>query len=99
MSYRLDPIEDSETWADELQIDLLRHAGSLRRLELAGQLTAMAWNASRAEIDRLYPNETQAQRDFRFLSLVYGERIAREIEACLQSQRKHSDGTPPREQQ
>lgn len=68
---------DTEDWAAKVQIELLRKAGSLRRLEIAGEMTAAAWNSCRAEFDRLYPRETQDQRDYRFLRHIYGEEIAR----------------------
>lgn len=68
---------DTENWAEELQYELLRRAGPLRRLEIAGELSAAAWNACRAEIDRLHPHETKDQRDDRFLTFIYGPEIAR----------------------
>ncbi|MBI3831222.1 MAG: hypothetical protein HY291_17015 [Planctomycetes bacterium] len=70
---------DTEDWAAKVQLDLLRKASSLRRLEIAGEMTAAAWNACRAEFDRLYPHETQDQRDYRFLRHIYGEAIARDF--------------------
>ncbi|MCY3017806.1 MAG: hypothetical protein NTW87_02075 [Planctomycetota bacterium] len=78
---------DTEPWADEMQIELLRQAGPARRLELACQLSALAWNAARSAFDRLYPHETQDQRDLRFLSSIYGEQLARDFIAYRQKVR------------
>ena len=67
---------DTEVWAEELQFELLRKAGPARRLELSFDLSAMVWNGVRASIDRRYPQETQDQRDQRFLTQLYGEPLA-----------------------
>jgi hypothetical protein len=75
---------DTEPWADEMQIELLRQAGPTRRAELCFELSAMAWNAARAAVDRLYPHETQDQRDLRFLTSVYGAQLARDFIAYRQ---------------
>jgi hypothetical protein len=70
---------DTDPEADEVQHELLRAAGPGRRLEIACQLSALAWNAARAGIDRFYPEETQDQRDFRFLESIYGRPLAEEF--------------------
>ena len=70
---------DTEVWAEELQFELLRKAGPARRLELSFELSAMVWNGVRAAIDRLYPQETQDQRDQRFLTQLYGEALAKDF--------------------
>ena len=67
---------DTEPWAEEMQFDLLRRAGPARRLEIAGELTAFAWTAARAAVDRLYPNDTEDERDLRFLGGIYGKVLA-----------------------
>jgi len=59
-----------------MQIELLRQAGPEKRLQLACQLTAMAWNAARSAFDHLYPQETEDERDRRFLASIYGEKLA-----------------------
>lgn len=66
-----DPTNDTEPWAAEMQIKLFREATPQRRLEVAAMLSAAVWNASRAAIDRAHPEETQDERDRRFLSVVY----------------------------
>ena len=75
---------DTEPWADKMQIDLLRQAGPTRRLMLAFELSAMSWNAARAGIDRLYPEEPQDRRDRRFLSSIYGTELAEDFIAYRQ---------------
>jgi hypothetical protein len=70
---------DTEPWADEMQIELLRKAGPARRLEIALQLSAMVWNAARQAFDRNYPEETEDQRDCRFLTEIYGKELARKF--------------------
>jgi hypothetical protein len=75
---------DTDAWADEMQFELLRKATPARRLEIAGQLSAFAWNAARAAFDRLYPQETEDQRDQRFLTEIYGEELAEKFIAHRQ---------------
>jgi hypothetical protein len=75
---------DTEAWADEMQIELLRQAGPTRRVQLCFELTAMAWDAARSAFDRMYPHETQDERDLRFLSSIYGEQLAKDFIACRQ---------------
>lgn len=78
-------VSDTEPWAAEMQIELLRNASPARRFELACQLSAMIWNGARAAIDRLHPEETQDQRDLRFLSELYGLDLAKKFIAYRQS--------------
>jgi len=75
---------DTEPWADKMQFDLLRQAGPGKRLELACQLSALAWNAARSAVDRYYPEETEDQRDLRFLSAIYGKELAEKFIAHRQ---------------
>lgn len=75
---------DTEPWADEMQIELLRQAGPTRRVQLCFELTAMAWNAARSAFDRMYPHETQDERDRRFLTSIYGRQLADDFIAYRQ---------------
>lgn len=70
---------DTEPWAEEMQIELFRKASPARRYEIGCQLSAFVWNAARARIDALHPEETQDERDLRFLREVYDEKIARDF--------------------
>lgn len=67
---------DTSPEIDEIQIGLLRKAGPARRLQLAEQLSAMVWKASRHAVDRYYPQENADQRDERFLAGIYGSDLA-----------------------
>src|SRR5579862_6410406 len=62
----------------------LRKAGPERRWLLTLQLSAMVWNASRAAFDRNYPQETQDQRDLRFMTQCYGRELAEKFIAHRQ---------------
>lgn len=79
-----DPTDDTDPWAAEMQIKLFREATPQRRLEVALGLSAAVWNASRAAIDRAYPEETQDERDRRFLSVVYEPELAAKFIAYRQ---------------
>ena len=70
---------DTDEWADEMQFELLRQAGPTRRVQLCFELTAMAWNSARSAFDRLYPHETQDERDLRFLTSIYGAQLAKDF--------------------
>ena len=70
---------DTEHEAEEMKIRLLRQVSPARRLELAFQFSAMIWNGARAAMDRLYPEETLDQRDYRFLKELYGDPLARDF--------------------
>ena len=67
------PSLDTEPWAEEARLEGLRNMNPIQRLEIAGNLTAAIWNAVRAEIDRLYPQESKLQRDHRFVCHLYGD--------------------------
>ena len=70
---------DTDPKIDRLQYDLLRQAGPAKRLKIAMELSAMAWNGARSAFDRLYPSETEDQRDERFLASIYGKDLARKF--------------------
>ena len=72
---------DTEAWADKKQIEILRKLGPGKRLELAMQMSSALWNASRANVERLYPDWTEDQRDFLFLSSLYGKQLAQDFMA------------------
>ena len=78
---------DTEPWAEEKQIELLRQAGPGRRLKLAFQLSAFGWQAARSAFDRLFPHETEDERDLRFLTQIYGAGHAHEFIAFRQKVR------------
>ena len=75
---------DTDAWADQMQIELLRQAGPEKRLKIALELSAMVWNMARSAVDRYYPHETQDQRDLRFLTQCYGRELAEKFIAHRQ---------------
>ncbi len=75
---------DTDPHIAQMQTELLRAAGPGKRLDLAVQLSAMTWNMARSAVDRYYPEETQDQRDLRFLSSVYGRELAEKFIAHRQ---------------
>ncbi len=78
---------DTDPRAEAMRIRLLREATPARRFELTCQLSAMIWNGVKAAIDRLYPHETQDQRDLRVLSEVYDKDLAKAFIAYRQKVR------------
>lgn len=75
---------DTEAWAEEKQMEALREMTPERRLQLTFQLSAAAWTMARAAVDRMYPEETEDQRDLRFFSSLYGDDLARKVIARRQ---------------
>ncbi len=89
---------DTEPWADEMQIRLIRAASPAKRLDLAFQLSAMVWNGVRAAIDRKFAGESRDERDRRFLAELYGSDLAdafiafrRSAHAAPENQDSHAE--------
>jgi hypothetical protein len=71
---------DTEAWADAMQIEALRKMGAVKRMQMTFEISAAAWTMARSVYDRLYPTETRAQRDKRFLTSLYGKDLT---EKCI----------------
>ena len=69
--------------AEEVQIDLLRRAGTSRRLLLACQLSDMAIALARRAIAEANPGLDQQGIGLRFVALHYGEDLADRVRRAL----------------
>ncbi len=75
---------DTHPEAERVQIQLLREAGTARRLALTFSLTQTVLELSREGIRQRYPELTQRQRRLKFVALCYGEDLARRVHADLE---------------
>ena len=74
---------DTHLQAERVQIQLLREAGTARRLALACSLTQTALELSREGIRQRYPALSERERRLKFMALCYGEDLARRLRADL----------------
>ena len=74
---------DTHLQAERVQIQLLREAGTARRLTLAFSLTQTALELSREGIRQQYPALSERERRLKFVALCYGEDLARRVHADL----------------
>jgi hypothetical protein len=72
--------------ADEVQIALLRAAGSARRVALARSLTATTRRLSRQALRRGRPNLSETELAVAFVELLYGRDLADGVRSRLQQQ-------------
>ncbi len=73
--------------ADEVQLDLLRRAGTARRFALAGSLSASMIALSRAAIRRRHPELDETEVLLRFAALHYGDDLADRVRRYLERRR------------
>ncbi len=74
---------DTHPQAERFQIQLLRQAGTARRLDLACSLTQTVIALSREGIRKRYPELSERERQVKFVALCYGEDLARRLHADL----------------
>ena len=74
---------DTHPQAERVQIQLLREAGTARRLALACSLTQTTLELSREGIRQQYPALSERERRLKFVALCYGEDLARRVHADL----------------
>ena len=75
---------DTHPEAERVQIQLLREAGTARRLALTFSLTQTVLELSREGIRQRYPELTQRERRLKFVALCYGEDLARRVHVDLE---------------
>ena len=68
---------DTSPEAARVQLELLRSAGTTRRLKLAMDLSQMVIDLSRRAIRRANPNASQRELDLLFVETNYGKDMAR----------------------
>ena len=75
--------KDTPLEVERVQLELLRQATPQRRFELMGSLRRSLINASRKEIGKRFPNETEAKLEW--VRLHYGETLANGLRKELMS--------------
>ena len=73
--------------ADQVQIELLRRAGTARRFALARSLSASVIALSRAAIRRRHPELDDTEILLRFAALHYGDDLAQRVRRDLERRR------------
>lgn len=76
---------DTSTHVAQVQLDLLRRAGSGRRAALACSLSRTVIDLSRAALRAQMPDATEREVLRRWIELSYGEDLAARVSAYLQS--------------
>ena len=85
-------LNDTKPSAEQVQIELLRQAGMVRRLELAGEMTRFAIDGARAALRRRYPEASELEISLLFVEYNYGLALATRLRAALMPQAE-VDGT------
>lgn len=74
--------------AYQVQIDLLRRAGPVRRAALAAEMTTVAVASSRRAIRRLHPDWSEQEINLEWARVHYGEALAARVRAYLAARGK-----------
>ncbi len=75
--------EDTHPEAENVQLNLLRQATIVRRLELVFSLSQSVIDLAKRAIRRRYPDEGDREILVRFVSVHYGDELARQLSAGL----------------
>ncbi len=75
--------EDTHPDAENVQLNLLRQATIVRRLELVFSLSQSVIDLAKRAIRRRYPDEGDREILVRFVSVHYGDELARQLSAGL----------------
>lgn len=78
---------DTDPAAERVQTELLRQAGSARRLQMALQLTAATLELAHRAIARAEPELSEDERKVRFVELHYGAELAEGVRAAFARRR------------
>jgi len=79
---------DTDPAAEDVQVALLRRAGTSRRLELALSLTDTAYGLARRAIGRAMHGADQTEVSLRFVELHYGRKLAEAVRCRLAEPRE-----------
>lgn len=83
MSFR---ISDTNQTAEQVQIALLRQAGTVRRVDLAAEMTSFAINGALTALRRRYPQADEREIRLHFAEQQYGAELARRLRAAFAQQ-------------
>lgn len=70
---------DTSLKMEAVQIDLLRQAGSAKRLQIMFFLTQQALELSRQAIAKANPNASEFEKKLKFVEVHYGSELARKV--------------------
>lgn len=82
---------DTKPTAEQVQIELLRHAGMIRRVDLAAEMTSFAINGARTALSRHYPEANELEIRLMFAEQQYGLTLATRLRATLMPQVENRD--------
>ena len=80
-------LSDTESRAEQVQIELLRRASTVERLGMALSLTATVVNLSHQTIAELNPSLDPQQLRIKCVELYYGKDLAARLQGYLMSER------------
>jgi hypothetical protein len=79
-------ISDTNQAAEQVQIALLRQAGTVRRVDLAAEMTSFALDGAFTALRRRYPQADELEIRLIFAEQQYGAELAQRVRAALASQ-------------
>lgn len=79
-------ISDTNQAAEQVQIALLRQAGTARRVDLAAEMTSFALDGAFTALQRRYPQADAQEIRLIFVEQQYGAELAQRVRAALSSQ-------------
>jgi hypothetical protein len=76
-------ISDTNQVAEQVQIALLRQAGTVRRVDLAAEMTSFALDGAFTALRRRYPQADELEIRLIFAEQQYGAELAQRVRAAL----------------
>lgn len=76
-------ISDTNQAAEQVQIALLRQAGTARRVDLAAEMTSFAIDGAFTALQRRYPHADAWEIRLIFAEQQYGAELAQRVRAAL----------------
>jgi hypothetical protein len=83
------PFTDTSSAMAEMQIELLRRAGPVRRLQTALDWSEMTIRLSRTGLTRIHPDLSEEDIGLLFIEYNYGASLASGVRECLRSKKQH----------
>lgn len=76
-------LNDTRPEAEHVQLQLLRQAGTARRIALAWSVSQTVFDLSRSALRRRHPLLSERERQMLFVALCYGDDLAARLRADL----------------
>lgn len=87
MVYNPSEMDDTHPKIRRIHAEMLREAGSQRRLTMACDLTQQVLIRARCGIKRAHPEMSKRERDLLFIRVNYGRDLADRVRQCLEERR------------